>query len=114
MRTVLLVSVFRIPHSGSGLDLPEIYPARLLTDVDRRNRLEGREIDHLHRAGLGANALDRDKGVAVVGGHDRAVHHGALRGHAGKLPAARDLYDRHGLATLVSGDEEATVARNGE
>src|SRR5689334_15739440 len=94
--------------------LPEVDAARLLAHVDRRHLLESAKVDDVHCAGLGADSLLRDEGVAIVARHSRTVHDTSRHWNACQLRPARDIDDRRRLPTLVRGDEQLAVVRHGQ
>ena len=52
--------------AGAGVASQDVDPARLLPDVHRGHAPQRGEVDHLHRARLGAHPFHGDEGVAVV------------------------------------------------
>src|SRR5713226_9058192 len=90
-------------------DLEEIDPAGLRRDVDGRYRLQYPQVDHLDRPRLGTDALDRDKGIPIIGRDDHAMDDATLRRDPGELASVVRIDDGHRLPTLVRGNQAAVL-----
>src|SRR5712691_9552305 len=55
-------------------DFPEIDSGGLFRQIQCGNRLERDEVDHFQRSRLGADPLDGDEGIKVVGRNGHSVH----------------------------------------
>ncbi len=92
-----------------SLQPEEVDPTGLRRDIDGRDDLERLQVDHLHCAWLGSDALDRHERIPVVRRDDHAVDDAALRGNPRELAAVARVEDRDGLSALVGGEQPAIL-----
>src|SRR6266568_9624675 len=95
-------------------DFPEIDSGGLLRQIQYGNRLERGEVDHFQRSRLGADALDGDEGIKVVGRNGHSVHDLPFGGKPREFLCRLYIEDGNRRPALIRGDEQFAVSRHAQ